>query len=170
MSADTATWALTVAGAGLEIIGLTWIVAEASRERRQEFGEVGLLRRIGRWFSYWLFEEPPKRQIINLGIATSSAVAGGVAVMGVANETDVQRLERLLAQLTERLDNHEAATTKQVDEMRAETRQLEARLSGQLTAAEAQNRERRRRSLRREMSGARLFIVGAILSAAGNLV
>ncbi len=108
---STAHVLLTVVGTLCEVVGLTWIVVEASRARAAEFGERGLFRRTYDWFAYWL---GPPSKVVNMSATVSGggAIATGHAVVVRANETEVERLSRELAELRGRVERREQATSE----------------------------------------------------------
>lgn len=159
---------LTVAGALCEIVGLTWLVAEAARARSDEFGERGIFRRIWFWLVYW-FSPPSKPAKLTVGASLESAASVNAVVIKGA-ETETERLRRELDELRDRVARHEDRVVERFAAIEARIEQTAATLGQRLGDLEAYQRERRRAGLRREIRGARLFILGAILSAAGNLV
>jgi hypothetical protein len=164
------TWhvVLTVTGATCEIVGLTWLVADASRARSKEFGEHGVLRRVWNWFAYWL--GPPSQPIVkNIDAAVELSASLGLAVAS-GQETELERIQRELNDLRERVSRHEEDVGRRFADLEARTSAAAANLQTRINELEARAREERRTSLRTEMRGARLFILGAILSAIANLI
>jgi hypothetical protein len=163
------TWhtALTLTGFGCEAVGLLLLVAEASRARRVEFGDYGVFRRIYRWFAFW----PPGRAVNVHGVASMGvAHASGSLTVIKSGETDVERLQRELASLTDRVEAHEHAFAKRFDGLQRQVDDVSRELSDRIASVVEQQLAVRRNALAGEVRGARLFILGAALSAAANLV
>jgi hypothetical protein len=164
---------LTLTGLTAEVVGLSWVVADASRARREEFGEVGLARRTWRrvygWFAFWL--GPPSQPVeIKAAAMAGHASGSGNLVMGVSNETEVERLRREVDELTAQVTAHVRSTGSRFDAVHGRVNELRSDFTERVGTIEAQQRELRRSALRGEVRGARLFALGAILSAAANLV
>lgn len=173
MSRHTVHVLLTLTGLAAEIVGLTWVVADASRARREEFGEVGLARRTWRqiygWFAFWL--GPPSQSVyIKAGEATARTSSSASLSVSSSNESDIERLHREMSEITARLTAHVESTARRFDGVDGRTNELRSDFAEQVTAIERRRQELRRSALRGEMRGARLFALGAVLSAAANLV
>jgi hypothetical protein len=160
---------LTVAGTSCEVVGLSWIVVEASRARAAEFGERGLFRRIVAWFAYWLGPpDAPQHVIVTAGGATATASGGGVGV--VVNESDIEQFSRELAELRARVERGEHATSERFAALGERIKAVESAMYERVRQLHDRQQELRRSALGREKRGAQLFIIGAILSGAANLV
>jgi hypothetical protein len=160
---------LTVAGAAFEIVGLTWLVAEASRARSAEFGERGIFRRIWAWLAYW-FGSPG--QTVHVGSAHATA-GGSLAVTGSlirADETELERLGRELGELRDRVARHEEDAARRFAHIQGELRQTAQDLGARVDTIEVRHRELRRAAQRKDIRGAYLFMLGAVLNAIANLV
>jgi hypothetical protein len=150
-------------------VGLTWVVAEAARARSAEFGEHGVFRRVWNWFAYWL-GPPPANQTVMVGTATAHGRAIGTVSVQRAGESDMERLQPEFNELRERLARHEEDVSRRFAETESQTTQAARRLDERIGEIEGRQRDLRRSSLRQEVRGARLFILGAVLSAIANLV
>jgi hypothetical protein len=169
LSRDTWHALLTIFGAACEIVGLSWIVVEAARARSAEYGEHGLFRRIFDWFAFWL--GPPGGSVTvqaMSGTATASGSMSGVVMK--ANESDVERIDRELRELRERVAQQEKRVSELFTRVEGQLVNVSKELGGRIAEVEARHRELRRSALRAEVRGARLFILGAVLSAIANLV
>jgi nucleotide-binding universal stress UspA family protein len=159
----------TVAGAGCEIAGLAWLVANASRARSEEFGEHGPFRRMWDWLAYW-FGPPPEPVELRLGAAVVTSSASATITTGEASETEIERLQRELEQLRERLERHEEHTTQRFSTLDDTIRQHATDLAERIDQVAVQQRELHHTALRRDIRAGALFIFGALLSAVANLV
>lgn len=168
MSRETWHVVLTAAGLGFEIFGLSLIVADATRVRREEFGEVGIIRRMYRWFAYWLGHPDEAPQLHPVG--TSLEQSWAIAVAPREGETDIDRLTRELDDVRRRVLRHEESTRERFAAVDEAVAQVAEGLSSQLTDLEERRRHELRSTVVREIRGARLFFLGAALSAAANLV
>jgi hypothetical protein len=86
------------------------------------------------------------------------------------DETDLERLERELRELQERLVRHEEDVTRRFELVDRDLRETAANLGARVDSIETRQRELRRAALRKDIRGAYVFMVGAALSAAGNIV
>jgi hypothetical protein len=166
---STAHVLLTVAGTGCEVVGLTWIVFDVSRARAAEFGERGVFRRIYDWFAYWL--GPPTQTVsasVRLSGGGSMAMAGGGTV--TVNESDLERLSRELAELRARVERGEQVTSTRFAELAERINAVESEMRERVEELHQRERELRRSGLTLQKRGAQLFIFGALLSGAANLV
>jgi hypothetical protein len=164
------SWAhvLAVLGAGFEIVGFSWVIADASAALYREFGEPGPFRRVWLWLEYWL--GAPAHYVDVSG-------GGGTRVSGSAQETftregetDIERLGRELDELRTDLAAHKRATDQRFSDLEQRLSASEQRLSERADQIEEQLRQVRRGTLRRERRGARLFMVGIVLTLASALV
>jgi hypothetical protein len=168
MSRETWHAVLTVAGAACEIVGLTWIVADAARARRSEFNEYGPLRRVWNWFKYWL--GAPEQVIAKSGAVHLSA-RGGATAKGIrAGETELERVQRELTELRDYVEQYEVQVAERFGALDARVSLLGDDLTTRIEDVKKRSEERRRADLLGEIRGARLFILGAILSAIANFV
>jgi hypothetical protein len=161
---------LTVAGTLCEVVGLTWIVVEASRARAVEFGERGLFRRIYNWFAYWLGPPTEAANVVGVAAGTARATASASGANVLVNESDIDRLSRELAELRARVERSEQAASERFAALTERINTVESEMRERLTQLHQRHRELRRSALAREKRGAQLFIFGAILSGAANLV
>jgi hypothetical protein len=159
---------LTVTGAGFEIVGLSWLVVNASRARSAEFGEHGLLRRIWNWFAYWL--GAPPQPVRMEGALTSKATLSGEGKVISATETQLERLARELRELRQHVERNEREWNDRLAGVEQRSREAVDGIRTELRAFEERQAEVRRTALRGDVFAARLFILGAILSAVANLV
>jgi hypothetical protein len=164
------TWhvLLTLAGAGFEVAGLTWLVADASRARSAEFGEHGFLRRIWYWFAFWL--GPPEQPVHLTMTAGGTVTATGTLTARQTNETEIERLQREVEELRDRVERYEGQTAQRFSALDESIRRAAEDLGGRLEDISVRQRELHRTALRRDVRGGRLFILGALLSAIANVV
>jgi hypothetical protein len=172
MSREALHVLLTAVGFLCEGVGLTWVVADASRARWREYREPSVLRRIGNWFNYWLFEEPPPMTRPELaGTVTGSGGSSDVpSIGGVANETPMQRLQREVTGLRQRFDEQERTVASRLSNLE---RRPNAAIRGWPSRSTRLTPERSRFAwpLYAARCEARsLFFLGAFLSALANLI
>jgi chromosome segregation ATPase len=82
----------------------------------------------------------------------------------------MQRLRREVDDLRERLPRLEQQVGRRFSEVEERIQRSAGEMGERIEQVEAQQRALRRASLRQEVRGARLFILGAVLSAVANLV
>lgn len=126
----------TVAGTACEIVGFSWLVTSASRERGQQFGEWGPLRRIWNWFAFWL-GPPPESVTLEVNVSSSVSATGSLGIEVRANETEQERVRRELRQLHELVDRVHTQANQRIDTLTDGLAQTDARLSERIGQVEA---------------------------------
>ena len=159
---------LTIAGAACEIVGLSWLVANASRERGAKYGEYGVFHRIWNWLVFWL---SPPSEPVNLEVrAASSASASGQLSVRKGNETEIERLAREVKELRERTERQEAQTSQRFASLEQSIQDMGNDLRGRIGEVAKQQLQLHRSALRSDVRAGRVFILGAILSMVANLI
>jgi len=160
---------LTIAGAAFEVAGLALLAWQITRIQRAEFGTPRFLQRLRNFF------RPPLPQTIHAeGIAS---VSGGGNVTARGRRTSSASVEERLSSL----EQQHADLERKVDESRkgleariAEINETVASVDASLKSAQNEQARKRRQDLRSTVHvqsvGTGLFFLGAVLSAAGNLV
>jgi hypothetical protein len=121
MSRETWHAILTICGAACEIVGLTWIVVDASRARSAEYAEYGIFRRIFNWFAFWL-GPPGQTGTVHALSGTASARGGASGVLTTPDDSDIARIDRELRELRGRVEQHEAQVAETVRPRREPSR------------------------------------------------
>jgi hypothetical protein len=158
---------LIVAGAICEILGLLWLAANVSRER-VGLGDAGFLRRIWIWLTYWL-GPMPESQDISITAASAVSVSGSVSVARL-NETEIERVQREVRELRERLDRFQTQVQGRLAAVEQSLHEKHELLTARVSEIETSLREARRADLRQTRWAGRLFALGAALSATGSLI
>jgi hypothetical protein len=174
---------LAATGALCEIAGFVWVVAEVSRTLSEDYGEAGVFRRIGRRIKIglrYVFEEPPKRVSFSSSMAGTATLSSGASLEVSArrkNETEIQRLTRELAELRadveqqkKAVQNQFAGVDQRITDVQQSIRETAESLSQRAYAIEQHLRAIHATSLRKEKGGARLFILGAVLTLIAALI
>jgi hypothetical protein len=161
---------LGISGGACEVVGLLLVVSRASRELRHRFGEVGKLRSAARWIRRTVFEGPPEPVSAAVRVPSAIANADGGNTAVLTGETQIDRLDRELSALTSRVAQHEARTAKENAELHRRFADNFNDLNSRVQAITESDDATRRNDLRREVQGARIFILGAVLSALANVV
>jgi hypothetical protein len=161
---------LTIAAFALEAAGLVLIVSDAARARRVEFGQLSIPRRFVKWIGDGVEMARITHAAAQLrGTAAATASASGSVTVS-SDETDIERVERRVDELTQRLERQQDEMTAHVDSLRTELRDGVAELHSRLGAFGDEQKRLRRHELNLQVLGSRLFIAGAALSGAANLV
>jgi hypothetical protein len=130
---------LTLLGVGFEVVGLSWLVANASRERGDEFGEYGVLRRIRNWLVYWL-GPAPEPVTLNVSAAGSASATGHLSLR-TSNETEIERLQRELQELRDRVQRHETQTAQHLSAVEENIQRTGAGLTERIEQIAGRQRE-----------------------------
>jgi hypothetical protein len=158
-------------GAAFELVGFSWVIADASAALSREYGEYGehgLFRRIVFWLRYWL---GPPGQALQVSASDNISISGRAsATVTTSDETDIERLNRELGELRRDLDQHKQATAQRFSNVEARMTETERRLTERADEIEQRVSELRRTSLRRERRGAQLFMFGIVLTLASALL
>jgi len=168
---------LSIAGGVFEICGLVLVVAEISKVQRHEFPErqgrirrslAGLRQRLKR-------RRPHMTTVVHAGGATASGSGGVTAVIGVPGPPPT--LEQRIERLEEDFKAAAEAAVQDRDEMRKLAREARRRtdaVARELRELVQELEQGRRDSLKDTLFlqklGTSAFIVGVVLSVAGNLV
>jgi hypothetical protein len=158
---------LGITGGILEVAGLTHAIHVAARERRQRFGILSWPRALVAWVRFWL--GPPASPVIVQAGGGSARASGGGSVSVIGQETDIERLTREVRELRARQTAHDRAVADHLDETNRRVNDIAADLDQQVSKIVTDDQRDRRAALRREILGARVFMVGAILSALANV-
>ena len=159
----------TVAGTICEIVGFSWLVTSASRERGQKFAEWGPFRRIWNWFAYWL-GPPPESATLEVDVSSRARAIESVGVGVAVNETEQEFVRRELREVRELIDRVHTHANQRIDSVTETLAQTDARLTESIGQVEARHTAERRTTLRRDFRAGQLFILGALLSLAGALI
>jgi hypothetical protein len=144
-------------------------VSDASRARRVEFGDLSLPRRFIKWVGDGVRLARISQTVHLSGTASARASASGTLTV-LKDETAIERLERRLDELSQRVDRQHDEATARIDAFRADLQENVAELQSRFGAFGDEQKRLRRHELRLQVLGSRLFILGAALSAAANLV
>jgi hypothetical protein len=164
----TAARILAGLGAAFELVGFTWVIADASAALSHEYGEHGPFRRVWYWLRYWL--GPPPQPVSLSGAASGSIGLRGRLTARKEPETDVERLERELGTLRQDFEDHKEATNQRLASVEERLSEAMRQFTERADRIEQSLRELRHRTLHRERSGARLFMFGIVLTLASALV
>src|SRR5450759_4105477 len=147
----TAARILAVLGAAFELVGFSWVIADASAALSREYGEHGPFRRAWYWLRFWL---GPPGEPINLS-GSGGARFGGSARLTVTREgeTDVERLDRELGELRTDLEEHKKATEQRLSGIEERLREATQRLTERADKIEHRLSSMRRSGLRQERRG-----------------
>jgi hypothetical protein len=164
------TWhvLLTVAGATFQIVGLSWLVANASRERGAAYGDYGVFRRVWNWFAFWLGRPPEQHEVQLTGLMAASGSAAEATLR--AGEPEMERLQRELSELRARVEASEARTVERFAAVQESIQRNAGQLQARIDEVATRQQDLHRGALRKDVLAGRLFIAGAILSAVGSLV
>ena len=157
---------LIILGAVCQILGLWWLAVNVSRER-VELGEAGFVQRI--WESLKLLLGPMPKPVSVTAVDHVDAVSGSAHASGYT-ETEMERVQREVRELRERLDGFQIQIQARVAAVEQTLDEKHDLLAARVTEIETRLREARRAELRQNRWAGRLFAVGAALSAAGALV
>jgi hypothetical protein len=120
------------------------------------------------WLVYWLGPIPER---VNLQV-TAAAQVSATASLTVArpNETDLERVQRDIQELRERLGHLETNIQGRLATVEQSLHEKHELLTTRVDEIETRQREARRADLRQTRWAGRLFALGAVLSAAGGIV
>ena len=123
---DTAGIILAGCGGLIQITGFALVWISAARERRRDYDEVGLARRLSRWLKYEFGAPPPPA---HPGHSTSdfSATSDTATVQGGTSQLDVLRRE--IGELRLHVHELERSTDQRLAKAEAATSALSARLA-----------------------------------------
>lgn len=164
----TAAQILAVLGAVFELIGFSWVIADASAALSHEYGEHGPFRRVWYWVRYWI--GPPGRSSSVSAATSASFGMSGRLTATKAGETDIERLDRELGELRTDLEEHKTQTEQRMSDIDNRLRETAERLTERADEIEKRMSESRRTALRRERRGARVFMFGILLTLISALI
>jgi hypothetical protein len=157
-----------VLGAAFELVGFSWVIADAAAALSHEYGEHGPFRRVWYWLRYWL--GPPPEPVSLSGTASASLGMRGRLTARKEPETDVERLERELGTLRQDFEDHKDASDRRLSSVEERLAEAMRQFAERADRIEQRLHELRHQTLRRERWGARLFMVGIVLTLASALV
>jgi hypothetical protein len=147
----------------MQVAGFVWVIMDTSATLSQEHDRPGIVRRAWRWLVYWL--SPPGDTYHD--VMSGQVHFGGslrVQVTASSEETDLDRLQREVHELREAFQQHQndvgqrfVAAETRVSELRADT-------DARITELGKSQTERDRVGLLRDLRGAYLFMLGAIVT------
>ncbi len=160
--------ALLIVGALLQVGGFAWALTVATHALGDEYAEYGVMRKVWRWFAYWL-GPPPAPQTISGSVSASLGITGSLTGHKVTTN-DIERLEQQITYLRAEFEQHREAIEKRVTEVHSEQQQRHGEVVDRIETIEARERQRRYEQLRRERYAALMFLVGVALTTAGALI
>lgn len=160
---DTASIILAGVGGLIQITGFALVWISAARERKRDYDEVGLVRRFWRWLKYQ-FSAPQPPAHPGYSASDFSAISDSATVQGGTSQLDLLRRE--IGEL--RLHVH--AFERSAGQRFARVEVATSTLSDRLAQLDRDVSASRRKDLRREMIGTRLFMFGTVLSTLGIVV
>lgn len=164
---------LTVLGGIAEVLGLVLIALELTLVQRREFPGRGPLARLLRWLQR--LRARLGRQKAAMGIASISG-GGSVSASGSARvetapqtlEGRVERLERQHTELEQRMTGLAEEVARRANELQQKLAEQREELGGRIDQLEQERLQHLEQSLRLQWPGILLFVVGVVLSVAGN--
>jgi len=172
---------MNLTGGAFEIAGFLFVSIDLYRLQRNEFGPlwferalVACRRTISRMWRKLTRQTPTTHYgSASLGLSKS----GGTAKATLRLATGAKSLEDRVAGLEANLGELDKEVEEQRLEVKQEIRHLQTKLERALTdlqgkqqQSEAEERARRRQSLKFQWAGIPLFLFGVIFSVAGNII
>ncbi len=174
---------LAASGALCELVGFLWIIAGVSQALSEDYEDHDLPHRI--WFGIkhvvsYVFEEPPKRQVVSHNVSISAGATASATVSAVVrkdSESDIERLERELRELRAEVAEHKSVVEARFSGVEQRFSGVEQSIRAASDALEQRAAEIEQRlneihvtGLRKEKGGALLFLLGALLTLAAALI
>jgi hypothetical protein len=164
----TAARILAVLGAAFELVGFSWVIADAAAALSHEYGEHGPFRRVWYWLRFWL--GPPPEPVSLSGTASGSLGMRGRLTARKEPESDVERLERELGTLRQDLEDYKETTDRRLSGVEERLSEAMRQFAERADRIEQRLLDLRHRTLRRERWGARVFMFGIVLTLISALV
>jgi hypothetical protein len=182
--------AWTLVGAAAELSGLLLLYAVIRRRRRAADGE-GLLRRVlvrtseawdRAWEEFRRTVENPAAPVsrpaeLRGSAAATSAASGVISIAGIANETELQAVQRRVAELRTHVENQGAdlarmreSLERQLAATQAATVEARDEFQAELARRDEQDKQRERRNTQLEVVGSILFVIGVAANVVANLI
>ncbi len=164
---------LTVLGGGAEIVGLVLVALELTLVQRREFPGRGPLARLLRWLHRLrarLGRQKAATGSANLSGAASASSSGWARLETAPQSLEgrVERLELRHTELEQRMAEVAEDVSRRANELRQQLADHREDLSGRIDQLEQERLEQLEQSLRLQWPGTLLFVVGVVLSVAGN--
>jgi hypothetical protein len=163
---------LAALGALCELVGFVWIVAGVSQTLATDYGEADLPHRI--WgaltaaFRY-VFEEPPKVVQASGAIRSTIGLSGRLEARKVP-ENDIERLEQQIDTLRKEAENLRQSVDERFSQVQNRHDDLASRFDERTGVIEDHLLAIHTSSLRKEKTGALIFMLGALLTLIAALI
>jgi hypothetical protein len=159
---------VTVLGGCAEVLGLYLVLREARPLRREELGHISILRQL--WEGVKDTIRNPAPVMLEASGASSTSATGTLTVTTIRDENAIDEIRRRVTELEAGLVRTNEHFSSETEDIRARVDEVAADANNRIRGIESKRKADLAQAIRNENRGVCVFLIGAALNMAANLV